>query len=339
MQIRRMLRRTLAGLHRAPTVVVAATANRDALRVLWTKAATAVHEARTTDGVNSLLGQAQLVVLDPEDLMPMTLDLVCVRQVLSDAGLPCVDSATFLHDPDHWIAEGRAFAGDLRSLPARLVAFTSLDAGGVGKSTLAVNLVLGFARRTGLPVAIVELSHARSGLLARLNAQGFVRPPVDAYTLATQGLEPGAWRCGKQTITLVPMDGETARLLSPEAFRDLLQRLRAQHVLTVVEGGQPHRLWYPVQELADQVFVVAAASRLDTMTNARSLTEELQNRRERGLGVNVVLNLASSMDEIAARFVRDVPYLAVPKSSAMARFADDKTALKLLASIWPGARL
>jgi Flp pilus assembly CpaE family ATPase len=339
MQITRFLRRTLRGLRGTQTVVVAATANSDALRVLWTQPGVAVREARTTDGVNALLGQAQLVVVDPNDMSAVTMDLACVEQVLRDHGLPCVGSATFLSDPQRWIAEGRSFGGDLHSLPARLVAFTSLDAGGVGKSTLALNLALGFARRTSLPVAIVELSHARSGLLARLPGQGFVRPPVDAYTLATQGADPGSWRDRRQAVTVVPMDGETMSLLSPEAFRDLLVRLRSQHVLTVVEGGQPHRLWYPVQELADQIFVVAASSRLDTMANARALAEELRGSGRGASKVSIVLNQASSMDSVAARFVQDMPYLTVSRSNAMSRYADGKTAQKLLASIWPGARL
>jgi Flp pilus assembly CpaE family ATPase len=339
MQIRRFLRRTLRGLRQTPTVVVAATANPHALRVLWMEGGVAVREARTTDEVNGLLDQAQLLVIDPGDLLAVTTEQTCLERIVRDSGLPSVDSATFLSDPQHWIAEGRSFSGDLHSLPARLVAFTSLDAGGVGKSTLALNLALGFARRTALPVAIVELSHARSGLLARLPGQGFIRPPIDAYTLATQGAEPGSWRDGSQAVTVVPMDGETMSLLSPEVFRDLLARLRAQHVLTVVEGGQPHRLWRPAQELADQVFVVAASSRLDTMANARALAEELRGAGNQASRVCVVLNQASSMDSVAARFVQDMPYLTVPRSSAMSRYADDKTALKLLASIWPGARL
>ena len=45
------------------------------------------------------------------------------------------------------------------------------------------------------------------------------------------------------------------------------------------------------------------------------------------------------MDSVAARFVQDMPYLTVSRSNAMSRYADGKTAQKLLASIWPGARL
>ena len=51
------------------------------------------------------------------------------------------------------------------------------------------------------------------------------------------------------------------------------------------------------------------------------------------------VTLGLYLDSVAARFVQDMPYLTVPRSSAMSRYADDKTALKLLASIWPGARL
>src|SRR5512146_2358141 len=116
MDIRRFLRRTLRGLRRTPAVVVAATANLEALRALWSQPGLTVREARTTDGLNALLGEAQLVVLDRADLSTSAIDLGCIEQVMGEEALPCVDSAEFLRDPGRWIAEGRSFAGDLRSL-------------------------------------------------------------------------------------------------------------------------------------------------------------------------------------------------------------------------------
>ena len=107
--------------------------------------------------------------------------------------MPHPDPATFLADPQRWLAEGQAFGGAVHSLPPRLVAFTSLASGGVGKTTLTLGLAVAVAQRTRLPVAILELTQGASGFLAVLDTEGFLADPPDAYTLATQGGEPAGW--------------------------------------------------------------------------------------------------------------------------------------------------
>ena len=108
---------------RRPAIVVAATANQEVLRYLWARPGLCIREARTADGLYRLLEDAQLVILDAADLGEASLDLAYVLDVLARARVPQVAPATFLKDPERWLQEGQAFAGDVRSLPPRLITF------------------------------------------------------------------------------------------------------------------------------------------------------------------------------------------------------------------------
>jgi len=313
---------------RPATTVVAATAHPAVLAVLWQQPDLRVREARTTAGINALLGEAQLVILDPDAVSEMQIAPAYVQTVLAQAQIPHTDSAGFLAEPVRWLAEGAAYAGQLHSLPPRLVAFTSLASGGVGKTTLTIGLALSVARRTRLPVAILELTHGASGFLTVLDGEGFSTPPADAYTIATQSVAPGRWR----GLTVVPMDGRQGALLTNEAHATLLAQLRASHALTVVDAVQPHPLWPAVAAAADAIFVVAAAERPDTVANAQALLGEQDARR-----VLLMLNLASRLDRLASRLAQsDRPVIALPRRPAIARFSDRLPALT--AAIWPGIR-
>jgi len=316
-------------LRRQPTTVVAATGNPQVLAALWRQPGVRVREARTVDGVNDLLGAARLVILDAADLAPSRLDVSYLTQALAQAQIPHTDAAGFLVEPARWLGQAAAFAGQIRSLPPRLVACTALASGGVGKTTLTLGLALSVARRTRLPVAIVELAHGASGFLAVLDAAGFSAPPVDAYALATQEAQPGVWR----GLTVAPLDGRQAALLTVESYAALLARLRASHALVVVDAVQPHPLWPAVAAAADVIFVVAAADRPDTVANAQAALAEAADPRQR-----LALNLAGNLDRLATRLARpEQPWVAIPRRPAIARCADPLP--MLTAAIWPGIRL
>jgi hypothetical protein len=311
-----------------PTTVVAATGDPRVLALLWRQPDLHVREARTADGVNDLLGEARLVILDAADLAPSRLDVGYLTQALAQAQIPHTDSAGFLADPARWLGQAAAFAGHIRSLPPRLVALTSLASGGVGKTTLTIGLALSVARRTRLPVALGELTHGASGFLTVLDDAGFSGPPADAYAIATQGAAPGRWR----GLTVVPMDGRQGALLTGEGYAALLAQLRASHVLIVVDAVQPHALWPAVAAAADPIFVVAAADRPDTVANAQAVLGEQDEPR-----VRLVLNLASQLDRLASRLVQPTrPVIALPRRPAIARYADPLP--MLTAAIWPGVR-
>ncbi len=324
--------RHLPFLGRRPTTVVAATGDPQVLAFLWGRPDLRVAEARTTDAVNSLLAAAQLVILDPAALRAGQVSRDYIYAALAGRHVPHTDPATFLADPARWLAEGQAFGGAVRSLPPRLVAFTSLASGGVGKTTLTLGLALTVAQRTRLPVAILELTQGASGFLAVLDPAGFLADPPDAYTLATQGGEPAGWQRGRTELTVVPMDGRQGALLTANDCAALLARLRAGHALTVVDAVQPHALWPAVQAAADRIFVVAAADRPDTVANAQMLAGEQDDPR-----VAVVINQAGRLDRLASRVAQpERPLIAIPRRPAIARYADPLPVLT--AAIWPGIR-
>ena len=195
---------------RKRTTVVAATGNPQVLAALWRQPGVRVREARTADGVNDLLGEARLVILDGADLARSSLDVSYLAAALAQAQIPHTDSAGFLADPARWLGQADAFAGHIRSLPPRLVAFTALASGGVGKTTLTLGLALTVARRTHLPVAIVELAHGASGFLAVLDGAGFTR---------------AADRCVRPRHAR----GPTGRLARPDGGADGRPARRAAH--------------------------------------------------------------------------------------------------------------
>jgi len=325
--------RRLPFLGRRPTTVVAATGDPQVLAFLWERPDLRVAEARTTDAVNSLLTAAQLVILDPAALRAGQVSRDYIYEALAGRHVPHTDPANFLADPGRWLTEGRAFGGAAHSLPPRLVAFTSLASGGVGKTTLTLGLALTVAQRTHLPVAILELTQGASGFLAVLDAAGFLADPPDAYTLATQGGEPAGWQRGRTELTVVPMDGRQGALLTAADCAALLARLRAGHALTVVDAVQPHVLWPAVQAAADRIFVVAAADRPDTVVNAQMLASEQDDPR-----VAVIINQAGRLDQLASRVAQgEQPLLAIPRRTAIARYADPLPSLT--AVIWPGIRI
>jgi Flp pilus assembly CpaE family ATPase len=315
---------------RRPTTVVAATADPQVLAVLWARPDLVVREARTTDAVNSLLAAAQLVILEPAALQAGAVSGDYLYTALAQRRVPHIDAAGFLADPARWLAEGQAFGGAAAGLPPRLVAFTALASGGVGKTTLTLGLALAVARRARLPVAVVELTAGASGLLALLDPAGFLSDPPDAYTLATQGGEPAGWQGGRTELTVVPLTGRQGALLTGEAFAGLLARLRGSHALVVVDAGQPHALWPVVQAAADRIFVVAAADRPDTVANAQLLAGEPDDPH-----VTWVLNQAGRLDRLAGRLASGArPWLVLPRRPAIARYADPLPALT--AAVWPG---
>jgi hypothetical protein len=327
----------IAGLYRIwprrRTIVVAATGNIETLKALWATGGADVQEARTTDGIHRLLDSAQLVVLDPEHVVETRLDLAYIQTVLASAGIPHPSSQAFLAAPEKWLQGAKAFGGDLRSLPPRTVAFTSMASGGVGKTTLTLCLALSFVRRTGLPAAIIELTHAASGFLSVLDEGHFDGPVPDAHAVATQGELPGAWSDGRAHITVVPMDGKHAALLSPGEFGELLQRMRRSAALTIVDAVQPHPLWPPVADAVDLSFLVAAADRPDTVANAQVLAAETGSTN-----VRVLINMAGAADRLAGRLSgSQVPVLTVPRKSEIARYTDRLP--QITAEIWPGIRL
>ncbi len=255
-----------------------------------------------TGQVYDTLPGSDLVIIDFDDLVPHPYSVEMLKGVLAEAGVLFVASAEFLAQPDRWITEARRRRGEIHQLPdKRTIAFVSYS-GGTGKSTLAIDTALHFARRTRMPTLLTEFCHGESSLAT---LTGLEMPHL--FDLVTQlDLRPRKW----QGVTLIPMDYENCRDLSANLIGKYLKEQMAAHVLTVVDCRWPHALVSPVRDEVDQWFVVGAP-RADAVENARKLAQEL------GSKAAIILNQkGGALDGLALSGVEralDLPLIGQPE--------------------------
>jgi len=254
-----------------------------------------------TDKIVKIIPSAQLVIIDFGDVVEYPYEIGMIQSVLAEAqekrGLAWTSSEEFLANPEEWIRRASRSRGG-RSLPDKLtVAFTAYS-GGVGKTTLALDMALHFARRTERPVLLLEFVYGSSALAA---LTGLEMPFL--YDLTSKvDVQPAVFK----GVTLIPMDYDNCRLLPPEEFGKYLKKQIARHVLTVVDTTWPHGLVRSIQEEVDQ-WLVVASPRLDATENANKLAKELGPKAalllnmKRGMGDR--LALAGMESEI------DLPYV------------------------------
>jgi len=242
-----------------------------------------------TDQIAQAIPDVQLVIIDFEDIVEYPYDTGMIRNLLAEAqekrGLPWASSDDFMGDAQGWIAKASRSRGGMQ-LPEKLtVAFASYS-GGVGKTSLALDTALHFARQAQRPVLLAEFVYGVSALAALTG----VKTPF-LYDLTSHiDLEPGVFK----GVTIVPMDYDNCRLLPPEEFGKYLKRQMARHVLTVIDATWPHGLIQPIQDDVDQ-WLVVASPRLDAVENAKKLAGELGAKaalvlnKKRGLGDSMAL--------------------------------------------------
>lgn len=266
-----------------------------------------VREAATTRGAYALLAGSHLVVLDadgPDALHEHEVSFAALAHVLREHRLPTCGSAAFAANPEPFLRQAEACTGAVQSLPPRTVVFTGY-AGGVGKTSGALDTALTFARLTGLPVGLVEFC---SGRYSALHVFTDPRLPT-TFTVVnesrgTAAPAHGVWR----GASLVPMEQPRADLLEPADLRAWFAGddtacggFRGDHILTLVDVHQPHRLYREsgIEGLVDQFFVLADARRPDTVRLALGLAEEL--RQQTTGAVALVCNLGAGLDSLAVR--------------------------------------
>jgi hypothetical protein len=223
-------------------------------------------EALFTGQIYEALPGGQLVIVDFDDLVEHPYSVGMLRGILSDSAVPFVSSEEFLAEPDRWLTEARRLGGDSSELPTkRTVSFVSYS-GGVGKTVLAMDTAAHFARRTKLPVCLLEFTYGESAI----SALSGVTPPA-LFELATQpDVEPLNWN----GVTLVPMDYDNARDLSIQLLGKYLKDMMREHVLTVIDAHWPHALIGAVRDEIDRWYVVGTP-RPDAVENATKLAVEL----------------------------------------------------------------
>jgi hypothetical protein len=244
-----------------------------------------IEPALYTDQIAKLIPSAQLVIVDFGDVVEYPYERGMIQTLLAEAqekrGLPWVSSEEFLANPEDWVRRASRSRGG-RQIPDKLtVAFTSYS-GGVGKTTLALDMALHFARRAERPVLLLEFVYGVSAVAA---LTGFDTPFL--YDLTSDvDLQPGAFK----GVTLIPMDYDNCRLLPPEEFGKYLKKQMAKHVLTVVDTTWPHGLVRSIQGDVDQ-WLVVTTPRLDAIENASKLSQEL------GAKAAPILNLKRGMGD------------------------------------------
>ena len=228
-------------------------------------------QALFTGQIYDALSDVQLVVIDFEDVVEHPHDLELIRRVFAEEEVVFASSEEFLAQPERWIEEARGKGGALAGpLPeTKVIGFTSYS-GGTGKTTLALDTALHFARQTGRAVAIAEFTYGVSALRA---LTGLEMPHL--FDLATQlDVEAARWK----DVTLVPMDYENCQDLPIDQLRSYLKEQIDVHVLTIIDSQWPHGLIGAAREAVDEWFVVATP-RVDAVDNAKKLRDELGEKK------------------------------------------------------------
>jgi hypothetical protein len=254
-----------------------------------------LEEALFSGQIYEDLAGVQLAIIDFEDVVPHPYSLDMLKEVLAETGVLFVSSQEFLAQPDRWLAEARAAKGEPSVLPQqKAVAFVSYS-GGTGKTVLALDTAVHFARRTKMPVLLAEFTY---GVSALATVTGLDGPYL--FDLATQlDVEAPKYK----GVTLVPMDYEHCQDLPVRQLEQYFKRQMEQltqyfeeqmekHILMVVDSRWPHGLIGAVQDEIDEWFVVATP-RIDAIENARRLRQEL------GPEASIIINQKSTADSLA----------------------------------------
>lgn len=288
--------------------VLVATKSVEVIDALKDQKGVNVLKALFTDQVYEAVGKAALVIIDFDDLVEHPYNIQMLSELLANGAaekkLVYTSSEEFLARPDFWLEDAREVAGEIEELPRkRTIAFVSYS-GGTGKTVLALDTAVHFARRTKMPVTLVEFTYGVSAVATLTGQEG---PYL--YDLSTQiDVEPTSWR----GVDLAPMDYENCRDLPPDQLSKYFEKRLAGYVLTVIDSLWPHGLLTAIQREVDHWYVVATP-RLDAVENARKLREELGSEK-----ASIIVNQAGRMDSLALTGVERV--LNLSRISQVERF-------------------
>ncbi len=256
-----------------------------------------VAEVLTCDGLYRALAEgADLVIADLRHLAPVTLSAEGLGEILSRSNVPLATPEEFVADPCAWQETALAAKGFVEHLPARCAVITGYS-GGVGKTTIALDTAVLFARRSGLPALVAEFGHGVSALRSLCDQ----RLP-DMYDCITDGKTPGTWR----GVTVLPMNYGLTRMLTPGQIQALLEEERKRHVLTLFDIRWPHDLW-PGQ-MAPDLWLVVGTPKPDALHNAMLLAGEVNSR------VKTVINMVRGrVGLVGYERDLDLPFIPSPE--------------------------
>lgn len=249
--------------------VLAATKALEVLETLSGKEGVELVQALYTGQICDALEGARLVIIDFEDLVPHPRSIDYVKGVLASSNAHVYTSEAFLQQPEYLLEKARQEAGEITRLPDKMVIALVSYSGGTGKTTLAIDTALHFARRTRKPVFLTEFVYGKSSLtaLTRLDMPHL-------FELATQvGVEATQW----EGVTLAPMDYDYGSLLTRDVLSNYLNRQLQNHVLSVIDARWPHALLDVVADAVD-LWLIVTSPRADALENAEKLKAELEER-------------------------------------------------------------
>jgi len=309
-----------------PTVrVLIATSQVQVHEALETIAPYQAMEAMTTRGVYHALPQAQLAIVEIENLIEEQVPRETLIDILNRSRVPWTTPEDFLADPMTWRAHALAASGNFQSFPPATVALTSYS-GGVGKTTLSLDTTMAFAARTKLPTAIVEFPYGPSPLRVLTGVTegaGF----VDVVHNQVAALP--TWR----GVTLVTVNyNDVGGLLKPEEVAQCFARIQAAHILTIVDSEFPHP-W--LDAIARQIgnFLIIAAPRADAWNNAAALKQVMLRVPEMYAQSQVIFNLVDGwgdrLTQMGLERALDLPRIKNPER------LDGRLGAQVLKTIYP----
>ena len=318
----KFLNRKRPGTNQAGLCVLLASARPDPLLIdlLASKEGVILREAFTMQGVLQALPGTNLVILD-EVITSPSVSGELLERALETSGIPVTSPDGFRTAPDEWFGRARLTGSrQITYLPSRQVNLASWS-GGVGKTTLALAVAKRFAERTGLPVALLELSMGGSAIQARISDK-----LPEFFAIATEKAEPVVW----QGVSLYPMDGRTLEVLwseDPQGVRVVLKEIRQKHTLLVADGFPGHLLFPELsQPSPGLVHLVVASPREDAVAQAQRLMKEVPSP------AHLVMNMARNLADRAENGIS----ITLPYRESWAQSLDTRLADPLLGLIYAG---
>ncbi len=252
--------------------VLVATKSVEVFQALRTIPDLEIRPALTTEQIAQLIPTAQLAIIDPSDVVEHGYEVGRIQTILSEAQeaqrIAWTKSSDFLTAREYWIEQASRVIGGI-NLPKKFTIGLSAYSGGVGKTTLALDTALHFARCTEQPVLLVEFVYGASALSAITQ---FAMPYL--YDLITKAdVQPAVY----QKVTMIPMDYDNCRLLPAAEVGKYLKRQFSNHVLSVIDAIWPHGLLGSVVDEVNR-WLVVTTPRLDAIENAKKLQAELGSR-------------------------------------------------------------
>ena len=279
-------------------------------------------EALSTDGVRASLLKVDLGIIDVGDLAPVTVRREDIVAMLQAHPIPTVSSQDFLTAPAAYRQRALASAGAFAGLEKKIVLVTAYS-GGVGKTSVSLDLALYFAAETHLPTALMELGYGPSALRTLTGAGD----GVDFQRAATQNRALPNYH----GVALVPYDHESCGGTDDAHAQAFIEKLYTEHTLLIVDAEFPHP-WLRLFQARPKTVLILASPKPDAWANASYLHQYIP---EALLIFNMVRGRLDKFVQTGLKRDLDVPYL---NDFAGDGHLDGRLAKATLPLVYPGWR-